>query len=301
MYNWIKSFLQDRTIATKLNSSISKKRSVVDGIPQGSALSCTLFLIFINDLPDCLNVQNAMFADDLVMWTTGTDTKRMQNRLNQSLSNLSTYCEFWKLKINCRKTVYTVFTLSTITAHTALYLKVQDQNIVKDDNPCYLGIRLDPRLTFKTHIQDVSTKVSKRLNLLKRLGSTNWGSNKSTLRQLYTGYVRAVLDYSAPLQVTASNYNQKKLDRKQNEALRFVCGALRTTPTSACEIDANVEPLNLRRERSAALTLERFKRLEEDNPCKIMTTEWTPKGRIKKTSFLKKATAPTTNFQKQGK
>ena len=157
--------------------------------------------------------------------------------------------------------MYTVFTLSTITAHTALYFKVQDQIIEKDDNPCYLGIRLDPRLTFKTHIQDVSTKLSKRLNLLKRLGSTNWGSNKSTLRQLYTGYVRAVFDYSAPLQVTASDYNQKKLDRKQNEALRFVCGALRITPTSACEIDANVEPLNLRRERSAALTLERFKRL----------------------------------------
>ena len=158
MYNWIKSFLQDRTIATKLNSSTSKKRSVIDGIPQGSALSCTLFLILINDLPDCLNVQNAMFADDLVMWTTGTDTNKMQNRLNQSLSNLSTYCEFWKLKINCRKTVYTVFTLSTITAHTALYLKVQDQNIEKDENPCYLGIRLDPRLTFKTHIEDVSAK-----------------------------------------------------------------------------------------------------------------------------------------------
>ena len=295
MYNWIKSFLQDRTIATKLNSSTSKKRSVIDGIPQGSALSCTLFLIFINDLPDCLNVQNAMFADDLVMWTTGTDTNKMQNRLNQSLSNLSTYCEFWKLKINCRKTVYTVFTLSTITAHTALYLKVQDQNIEKDENPCYLGIRLDPRLTFKTHIEDVSAKVTKRLNLLKRLGSTNWGSNKSTLRQLYTGYVRAVLDYSAPLQVTASNYNQKKLDRKQNEALRFVCGALRSTPTSACEIDANVEPLSIRRERSAALTLERFQRLEEDNPCKTMTTEWTPKRRIKKTSFLKKATEIASN------
>ena len=68
-------------------------------------LRVTLFLIFINDLPDCLDVQNALFADDLVLWITGTDTNRVQRRLNHNLANLTTYCEPWKLKINCRKTV----------------------------------------------------------------------------------------------------------------------------------------------------------------------------------------------------
>ena len=70
----------------------------MDGIPQGSALSCTLFLIFINDLPGCLDVQNAMFADDLVLWVTGTDTLKLQRKLNLALSNLTAYCELWKSK-----------------------------------------------------------------------------------------------------------------------------------------------------------------------------------------------------------
>ena len=297
MYHWIKSFLQERSIATKVNGVLSKRRSITDGIPQGSALSCTLFLIFINDLPDCLGVQNAMFADDLVFWITGSDINKMQRKLNQALSNLSLFCDLWKLKVNCRKTVYTLFTLSNTISHTNLDLKIQGSTITKDGNPCYLGIKLDTRLTFKDHILDVSAKVSKRLNLLKRLASTNWGSNKNTLRQLYTGYVRAVLDYSAPLQVTASKHNQKMLDRKQNEALRFVCGALRSTPSSACEIDANIEPLNIRRDRCAALTLERIKRMEEDNPCRDMTSKWKQKTRIKKTSFLRKTTEIATSFQ----
>ena len=87
------------------------------------------------------------------------------------------------------------------------------------------------------------------------------------------------------------------LDRKQNEALRFISGGLRSTPSSACEIDANIEPLSIRRERCAALTLERMKRMEEDNPCKDMVANWKQKARIKKTSFLKKTTEIATSFQ----
>merc|ERR1711923_391296 len=87
---------------------------------------------------------------------------------------------------------------------------------------------------------------------------------------------------------------QLKLDWLQNQGLRFVCGALKTTPSNACEIDVDVEPLRLRRERSTALTLERFKRMEGDNPCKQMVDHWEPKERIKKTSFLKAATQLAT-------
>ena len=190
--------------------------------------------------------------------------------------------------------MYSIFTLSPVHIHTRLHLKLQGNTITKDDNPKYLGIRLDPKLSFKPHFDDITEKVSKRLNLLKRLASSNWGTDKRTLRQLYTGYVRAVFDYSAPLQATASQTNQLKLDRLQNQGLRFVCGALKTTPSNACEIDADVEPLRLRRERSTALTLERFKRMEDDNPCKQMVDHWEPKERIKKTSFLKAATQLAT-------
>ena len=55
----------------------------------------------------------------------------------------------------------------------------------------------------------------KRFNLLKRLASTDWETNKTTLCQLYTGYVCAVFDYSAPLQPTTINTNHKKLDSLQ--------------------------------------------------------------------------------------
>ena len=70
MFNWIQAFLSNKTIATRYNGATSSKRTLEEGLPQGSSLSCTLFLIYINDLAEQLNISKAMFADDLVIWTT---------------------------------------------------------------------------------------------------------------------------------------------------------------------------------------------------------------------------------------
>ena len=77
-----------------------------------------------------------------------------------------------------------------------------------------------------------------------------------TLRQIYLGYIRSALEYAQPIQTAASKSNLDSVDKLQNQALRLVCGGMRSTPTAALEIDANVEPLKLRREREL--------------PCKVL-------------------------------
>ena len=77
---------------------------------------------------------------------------------------------------------------------------------------------------------------------------------------LYIGYVRAVMDYNLPLQTIASKGAALSLDKVQNQALRLICGAIRTctTPTAACESDANIKPRDLTRKRSLIETVERY-------------------------------------------
>ena len=93
LYQWIKQFLTDRTIQTRINNGLSSKETVEDGLPQGSPLSCTLFLLFINDLPDVLTVENALYADDLAMWHTSKYTLYNRRKLAQSLDILEKYFE----------------------------------------------------------------------------------------------------------------------------------------------------------------------------------------------------------------
>jgi Reverse transcriptase (RNA-dependent DNA polymerase) len=64
LYKLLKSFLTDRKIQNKLNNAFSSNRVLEERLPQGSSLSCTL--MFTVDLQGKLQMENVLFADDLV-------------------------------------------------------------------------------------------------------------------------------------------------------------------------------------------------------------------------------------------
>ena len=155
MYSWIKSFLTDRLIQTQINNTLSSKEVLEEGLPQGSSLSCTLFLVFLNDLSDILKCEIAFFADDLVLWHTGTSTIISRRRIQEDLNSLGVYCKLWKMKVNCTKTVYSVFTRSYKLANVTLSLKIDNVPLEKESNPLYLGVQLDSKLNLKAHVENL--------------------------------------------------------------------------------------------------------------------------------------------------
>ena len=109
IYAWIKNFLTERHIQTKINNATSSKETLEEGLPQGSSLSCTLFLIFVNDLPKILKYEKALYADDLALWHSHKEVGISAILLNEELQRIQEYCDTWKLKLNSTKTVYSIF------------------------------------------------------------------------------------------------------------------------------------------------------------------------------------------------
>ena len=119
-----------------------------------------------------------MFADDLVIWTTDKYSIITKAKLKRSHLALKTYCRHWKMKIDNKKTVYSIFTIS---------YKVARKTLEKEDNPVYLGVKIDYRMTLTEHLKNTKRKAFKRMNIIKPLATKNWCAKKQILRQLYIG------------------------------------------------------------------------------------------------------------------
>ena len=79
------------------------------GVPQGSNLGPLLFLIYINDLPNCLSTASPrMFADDTSVSLAASTLHELENALNQALQNLNIWLKVNKLSLNIAKTEYMI-------------------------------------------------------------------------------------------------------------------------------------------------------------------------------------------------
>ena len=77
------------------------------GIPQGSGLGPLLFLIYINDLPQCLQkAEPHLFADDTQIATASHDINEIVESLSNDLSNVANWLSASKLTLNKSKTEY---------------------------------------------------------------------------------------------------------------------------------------------------------------------------------------------------
>ena len=104
---WFKSYLKGRKQFCRINSSTSDAQSVTCGIPQGSNLGPILFLIYVNDLPNCLNKSKAsMFADDTSLSTSAFNIKDVEMNLNEELQMVDEWLTVNKLTLNSTKTTY---------------------------------------------------------------------------------------------------------------------------------------------------------------------------------------------------
>ena len=88
LLDWMNDFLSERTQQVIINGESSSKGKVISGVSQGTVLGPLLFLIYINDLPDRVNSQIRLFADDSYLYKT-IDTPQDTLQLQKDLDALT--------------------------------------------------------------------------------------------------------------------------------------------------------------------------------------------------------------------
>lgn len=87
---------------------------------------------------------------------------------------------------------YSVFSNNTISESNKIKLTFFNEYLQINDNPIFLGIRCDNKLSFINHINYIKDTSINRLNLLKIVSNKTFGLNVATLDQIYVSTVRSI-------------------------------------------------------------------------------------------------------------
>ena len=204
---WFQSYLSDRHKYVYLNGSKSNINGITFGVPQGSVLGPLLFLIYMNDLPNCLfHTKAIVFADATTLYASSDDVVHLYANVNYDLRSLTDWFKANKLSLNTSKTNYMLFCPGKIDQNEhSIKIGV---DVIQRTNSCkFLGIMIDDKLTWSEHISYTKSKLCRSLYAISR--SKNFVPVKH-LKTLYDSLIHPYVSYGIVLWgSTYSSYLQK--------------------------------------------------------------------------------------------
>ena len=159
--NWFASYLDCRSQKCFVNGHLSDYRTLLCGIPQGTILGPLLFLVYINDLPNCLeHSKPRMYADDTHLTFASNNVEDITVFLNQDLANVSEWLVANMLTLNQSKTEFMLIgsrqRLSTFNSAPSLALG--GVPIKQVPHTKSLGVHIDENLSWSEHIHKLTKK-----------------------------------------------------------------------------------------------------------------------------------------------
>ncbi|KAI5731948.1 hypothetical protein M8J77_018930 [Diaphorina citri] len=213
---WLACYLSGRTQCVKIGSTTSKPISVTSGVGQGSHTGPVLFSLFFNDLPrHIINSSLLMFADDVKIYRAVNHVRDCV-LLQEDICRFSDWLTLNGLELSLHKCVVMAFsrnndnfdfTYNIQSVPLSYVLQVKD-----------LGILLDAKLTFASHISHLSMRCFKCLGYIFR---NSKGLSSEAFILLFTTLVRSLLEYGGVVWNSHYAVHVDLLERVQKKFFRY--------------------------------------------------------------------------------
>jgi hypothetical protein len=229
----------------------SKPQSVNAGVPQGSVLGPTLFLIFINDLLESTSNPIHSFADDSTLHAhlpagpLHVARQQVAASLESDLAKIDEWGKKWLVSFNATKTTQLIVSRRTDHNHPAVHF--QGTPLASSANMKLLGVTFNGKLSVDEHIQSKLRVASRMTGVLYRLRSV---LPLSSMLQLYKSLIRPHLEYCSNILDSATKKSVELVEKVQTRAMRILgCSDL---------LKENILPLSHRRNVGSLSLLYRY-------------------------------------------
>ena len=252
--NLIASFLSNRFISVVVDGTTSSPFPISSGVPQGSVLSPTLFLLFINDLLSSSICAIHSYADDSTLHCSSSfpaqpssfarfrSRQTLSSTINSDLDSIENWGRTNLVKFNASKTSLLPVSLSTTASN--LFIHFANEAIVPSQTINILGINISRDLSWKYHITRLAKTACQKLAVLYRCKSF---FTSHQLLKLYVSMIRPSLEYCS--HIWGGSTHVSLLDRVESKALRLIGDP---------SITSCIDPLSLRRKVSSLSLFYRY-------------------------------------------
>ena len=230
--NWIISFLECRTQNTCYNGTLSDIKVNHAGVPQGTRLGPILFLIMVNDLCENLPIHYFKYVDDLslVQCRKSMNVSQLQPSLN--------YVQHWSLannmSLNPSKCFTLQFTFMKIPPPPEIIF-INNSVLINLPSAKILGVIIQSDLKWNLHVNHLVKRCNRKLYMLRKLKKFNLPLKDLVL--IYTGYIRPILEYCAPVFHSGLTLEQRNsLEKIQRRVCRIILGQHFISYSNACQV-----------------------------------------------------------------
>ena len=137
---------------------------------QGSILGPLLFIIYVNDLPRCLNCKIIPYAEDTLIYYSAKSTQDVQTFLNKDLESASLWLQSNLLTLNCSKSRFLLFgSRCRLKSLGTVAICINDSLLEEAISFKYLGVIRSEDLSWGDHVKNIMSKPNQRLGLVRRI------------------------------------------------------------------------------------------------------------------------------------
>ena len=295
--SWFKDFLSNRRQRVVIEGHKSSWALVQQGVPQGSLLGPLLFSIYTNDMPSIVsNSSINMYADDTALYASDKNIIAAASRATKDLAAIQNWCKDNCLQINHKKNFAMFLARNKVelqNGRNQAHILLDGSALQTVSEVRYLGVLIDSTLSFKGHIDSITSKAYGALSTLRKV-QTYLPLN--TRKLLYRSLVLPHLEYCPSVWDPSSTELSSKIERVQNRAMRTILNRPPGTRSQPLRTELNWRSLYERRQlRRGTSTFKCLNKLSPPYLHNLFQRNPASRGRNKDKLFLIR---PLTNWVK---